>query len=161
MNEGDKELVFDLDNDEVIEGENSRLEQSIIEKIVRDDKMAWFYLEEVTFISFMECIEAHNEMVTWQVVNSWKKQCITIDGVTFEVMKELITNATGLSLEGKSWRKQPRVKDEVSPNSFFCSHKALVYFHGGFSREKLPKPWNMVFYIIICYITLEDRVKVF
>ena len=31
--------------------------------------------------------------------------------------------------------------------------------HGVFSREDLPKPWDVIFYTIMRYITLEDQFK--
>jgi hypothetical protein len=119
-------------------GRYLRHEPSKIEKIVRDDKVAWSYLKEGRFIPFMERIEGYDEMITWKFVNSWKKYWVTINEVPFEVTEELIGNATRLPLEGKSWRKKPRIKDEVSLKSFFHSDEAHVHF------TELPKAFRVI-----------------
>jgi hypothetical protein len=38
--EGEEELVVDLDDDDIMEGENSRIKPSRIMKMVKDDKVA-------------------------------------------------------------------------------------------------------------------------
>ena len=46
--------------------------------------------------------------------------------------------ATGLSSKGKKWKKVTKTSDEVSMKSFFGEGEELVYFRGGFKRDKLP-----------------------
>ena len=47
------------------------------------DKVAWKHFKEGVLIPFMESIEGHIEMVTWQFVDSWKNRWKNINGVSF------------------------------------------------------------------------------
>ena len=76
-------------------------------------------------------------------------------------MEDLIANDTGLSLIGNSWRKQPMIKEEVSLRKNICSSEEWVPFCSRFSHEKLKESWAMVYYTIMHYVNLEDRVKFF
>lgn len=82
---------------------------------------------------------------------------MNINGVLFKMMEEVITTVCGLSLEGRSWCKKAKVSNEMRLRRFSHPREDLVHMQDAFSREDLPKPWKIVCYIIMHYITLEDH----
>ena len=85
----------------------------------------------------MDSIKGLDKKVTWQFMDLWKNCWVSIDWVFFEVIEELISNAMGLVMESRRWRKHPRVMDETSLQKFLHSNEGHVCLCGGFARENL------------------------
>ncbi len=64
LKEDEEDMVFDPNDDENMKRENSRIEQSRIEKFYREDRVVWSHVKERGFIPFVESIKGHDEMVT-------------------------------------------------------------------------------------------------
>ncbi len=58
-------------------------------------------------------------------------------------------------MKGRKWKKVARVENEASLNFFFVEGEEPICHREGFLREKLPKPWNEVFLVLIKYLTLK------
>ena len=105
------------------------------------DRMAtWYLLKEGGFLPYMISMAGYDENCALQFVNSWNERKVTINGITFQVSKEVIAMATGLNMKGKKWKKVTKVPDEASMNNFFAEDEESVRYRGGFKRDKLPKP---------------------
>ena len=66
-----------------------------------------------------------------------------------------------LDMTGRKWQKITKVVDEASMSNFFRGNKALAWYHEGFRRDKLLKPWNDVCLVIMKYVTLEGKHDVY
>ena len=82
---------------------------------------------------------------------------VTINGVIYGMAKELIVMVGELSLKGRSLRNKDRVYDETSLRKLFHPIEDPIQIPCEFIREDLPKLVNIMCHIIMCYITLEDR----
>lgn len=136
-------------------GSSNHIELDEIEDFIRDSEVTLVYLCEGGLLPFMECIEGYDKHVSLQFVNSWANRKVTINDMAFEMTKELISKVCGLCLEKKSWHKKPTILDEMNLLKFFHRKGELVCMCGGFSHEDLPRPWDIMCYTILCYITLE------
>lgn len=76
-------------------------------------------------------------------------------GISFGFNKEVISQSTGLSMEGRKWKKQSCISDTTSLNQFFYDGENHVKRVGGFNWEELLLPWDEVCYIIIKSFSLE------
>lgn len=85
---------------------------------------------------------------------------VTINDITFKINEEVIAHIIGLSFEGKKWKRVTKVVDESSMNCFCKADEENLFLRGRFNKEKLPKTWNDVFYMVIKYLTLEEHYKV-
>ena len=54
-----------------------------------------------------------------------------------------------------------KVADELSLTNFFLEGKEPICYRGGFMREKLSKPWNKVFLMLMKYLMLKGRYGVY
>lgn len=81
--------------------------------------------------------------------------------ISFQINEDVISQAMGLSTEGRKWKKTSRVTDETSMNRFYKKGEESVKMRRGFNRECLPYPWDQVCKIIMKYFNLEGRYGVF
>lgn len=96
-----------------------------------------------------------------KIEGSWKNQRVAIGGISFEVSEEVIAQATSLSLEGRQWKWTSHVTNSDNLNKFFKGKEAPVKLQGGFTREELQYPWNLVCLMVMKYFTLEGHHKVY
>ena len=64
------DLVFKVGDEKAMENANTRNEPLRIEEVIRKDKVTWTYLRKRGLIPFMECIESHDERVSWKFIDS-------------------------------------------------------------------------------------------
>lgn len=62
-----------------------------------------------------------------------------MEGILFEVNEEEIAQVvTGLSTEGRKWKRTSHVENSEILNWFFHGNEALVKLQGGYESEELP-----------------------
>lgn len=74
----------------------------------------------------------------------------------FKISKETSVRVGEFPLEGNKWKSQAKVNQEASLQKVFKFKEDPTRMCGGFSWEALPKPWDIIFYVSILYITLAD-----
>lgn len=72
-------------------------------------------------------------------MSSWNNKKVSVGGLHFQVNEEVIAKVTGLSMEGRKYKKTYQMIDTTSLNLFFRVGKNLVKKFGGFNREQLPE----------------------
>ena len=109
---------------------------------------------------FIEGMEKHDKNISMEFINSWTHTNVNINRIGFKIMEVHFASIKELFLEGKTWCKKPRVTDEASLRKFIKPNQESIYMHGEFSHEDLLKLFDVIFYGIMRYITLEDQFKV-
>lgn len=61
-----------------------------------------------------------------------------VGGILFKVNEEMIMQATGLSMEGRKWKRPSHLENSESLNRFFCGNEYQVKLESGHAREELP-----------------------
>lgn len=90
-------------------------------------------------------------------MNSWDDRRVMMNGITFQVSKEVISMVTGLAMKGRKWKKVMRFLDEANLNYFFWEEEEPIHHYSGFRREKLLDTLNEVCLVLMKYLTLEGR----
>lgn len=67
--------------------------------------VVWFVCSEGGIDKFMESKKGNDERLSKQFVASWEDRRVTMGGISFEINEEFIAQATGLSMEGRKWKK--------------------------------------------------------
>ena len=101
-----------------------------IEPVVIDENMrkplVWYLLKEGGLVSFMEALNGHEENFSMQFVNSWENCRLTLNGISFHILKEAISLRTGLAMRGRKWHKVTRVTNNVNLQCFFVDGEELI-----------------------------------
>ena len=98
---------------------------------------------------FMEALNGHDENFSMQFVNSWENHRVTINGISFHILQEVIAMAISLVMKGRKQKKVTQVTDEKILQHFLVEGEELIWHREGFMREKLPNLWNEVCLILV------------
>ena len=116
-----------------------------------------YMLKEGGFIPLMEALNGFDENYSQLFFNSREDRKVTVNGITFQILVEIISLVMGLVMKGRKLQKVTRVVDETSLNRFFLEGEKPIRHRKVFLREKLPDPWNVVCLVLMNYLTLEGR----
>lgn len=92
-----KELVVDIGKQ--MGATSDHIEPKAIEDRITNSEAAQTYLKEGSLSSFMEGMGIHDEHVSLQFMESWENKRVNINGVTFEMTKQLITQVSDHALK--------------------------------------------------------------
>lgn len=85
-------------------GDRLRLEPNKVDEF-KAKPAAWFVFSKGGIDKFMESMKGNDERLSRQFVTSWEDRRVTMGGISFEINEEVIAQATGLSMEGRKWKK--------------------------------------------------------
>ena len=86
----------------------------------------------------MHSMVGYDENYMLQFFNGWNDQKVTINGITFQVIEEVIAMVTSLSMKGKKWRKVTKIIDEANMNSFFGKMRSRFDTKEGLKETSCP-----------------------
>ncbi len=116
ISDASEDFIEDLGESGEMDGNLVQIEPSPIENC---KEVAWTHLREGRLVSFMQCIEGYDETIPMCFVNLGNNMRVVMNGISFEINKEVINKVGGFSLEGRKWRKTTSVADEVNLIQFF------------------------------------------
>ena len=83
------------------------------------------------------------------------KDIVTFDTLKFELIEELIAEATSISREGEMWFK--KIPFSFNPKDFLLPEIEALDWGKGVQLDKLKPKWKEVIKILQSYITCEGR----
>eukprot|EP01018_Ginkgo_biloba_P040070 Gb_10384 [translate_table: standard] len=114
-------------------------------------------LEKAGLLDFFRKFTGFNESISRQVAESWDEGKVKVDGLVFTILKDFITEASGLSLEGEIINREKTNQIEQL-TKFIREDETFCWLQSGIARESLPAPWDRVVIQIMKYLTLEVKV---
>eukprot|EP01018_Ginkgo_biloba_P038840 Gb_25717 [translate_table: standard] len=97
-----------------------------------------------------------NESLSRQVAETWDEGKVTVDGLEFIILEDLITEVSSLSKEGEIIYHEKNNQVEQLTR-FIREDETFYWLQSGITRESLHAPWDRVAIQIMKYLTLEEK----
>ncbi len=116
-------------------------------------------MEKGRVANFFEKLHGFDREVTNNMVNSWNNGKVKVNGVSFQITKEVVAEVTGIPMEGSKFYRDKKlssnavkefVKNSVEMNKLEKKESFYV-------TETIKKIWRYVLYALIDYVTLDPR----
>ena len=112
------------------------------------DKIGWG--------KFLRAFSGHNVEVNWWFALTFKENVAHVGDIRLEISEDFIAKATNLSQIGERWFKKKEVNKEKL-KSFLLPLPEGFDDKNGYPVKYLQPQWEMLFHMIVCYITCDGR----
>ena len=91
--------------------------------------------------------------MSYRFAQGFVKDTITFDTLKFELIEELIADATGIARDGELWFK--KIPFTFNPKYFLLSEVEALDWGKGVQLDKFKPEWRKVIRILQSYLTCE------
>ncbi|KAH9329385.1 hypothetical protein KI387_001493, partial [Taxus chinensis] len=114
----------------------------------KEDGVLWNYLQIGGLSNLIERIQGFDQDISIRFSQGWKNQVVKYNNIEVEITKELITQITGLSLEGTKFFNK-KVDKEVETEKFLDEGENLEFVTTDIKVASIPEPFTELARMVI------------